>query len=49
MYGGKPYPNLNFFMPLKSFQNIDIENEFALSIFNYMLNVMAKIMIGSQN
>jgi len=36
-------------MPLKKFQNIDIENEFALSIWSYMLEVMAKIMVGSQN
>jgi hypothetical protein len=34
-------------MPLKNFQNRDIENEFALSIWNYMLKVMAKIMVGN--
>jgi hypothetical protein len=47
--GGKPYPNIKFFMPLNFFQNIDIKNEFALSIWSYMLEVMAKIMVGSQN
>jgi hypothetical protein len=41
--GVKPYPNLNFFMPLKKFQNIDFENEFAFSMWSYMLEVMAKI------
>jgi hypothetical protein len=45
----KPYQNLKFFMPLKNFQNIDIENEFTLSIWSYMLEVMAKIMVGNQN
>ncbi len=40
--GVQPYPNLNFFMSLKNFQNIDIEYEFAFSIWSYMLKVMAK-------
>jgi hypothetical protein len=29
-------------MSLKNFQNIDIEYEFAFSIWSYMLKVMAK-------
>jgi hypothetical protein len=35
--------NQKFFIPLKNYQNINVESEFTLSIWKYELRVIVKI------